>query len=507
MTERSRGGGPSGPRPSPDTENTENADAPLLVRDRLAHMEDVDPGGLARLFSLASLEGEVPARFLDALHAALAHRTIAHARAHVPWYREHPEYASWSLPQGRLGSASELLRGLPVLYRAVVAASPARFVADDVLLGALGHTSGSTGTPLPVRRSVEESDFLAAYFERLTAPLAHDGPRPISLNLPNAYHGTPLRLPAPGLSLSSGVTDDLLLGETVRALTTRYDLPGFRTRVEFLSGLVNHVLLLTGHLMEQGIDPRALGLRGVSVAGGAAAPHWRRFLASAWGCPVTDRFTLTEVVGGASRCAACDLFHLDPHVFGEVLEPGSDTPVAEGPGRLVLTAFHPFVQMQPMIRYDAGDLVLRRKNGCRPTPAFEFLGKRGNAIALELRGRRKWLLFPAVLNAVLAGLPDVRAVEWASGVRRVYDRTLGGLPYARTVLDRSSSPPELRVEVELRYGPHFHPARAEEVAAQVADALRGAEGTALAELEAGGAVRLRVVCRPPGSLPEPELKL
>ncbi|MDA2803649.1 phenylacetate--CoA ligase family protein [Nocardiopsis suaedae] len=480
---------------------------PLQVRDRLARMGRVDPGGLARLFSLSSLEGELPARLLDALQAALAHRTVAHARANVPWYRDHPEYARWALPEGALGPAIELMSGLPVLDRAVVAATPARFVAEDVTLGALGHTSGSTGTPLQVRRSVEEAEFTSAYFASLSEPLARGHRRPISLNLPNAYHGTPLRLPAPGLSLSSGVTDDLLLAETARALTARYDLPGYGTHVEYLSGLVNHVLLLTGHLMEQGTDPRSLGLRGVSVAGGAAAPHWRHFLHRAWGCRVTDRFSLTEVLGGASRCPGCDLFHLDPHVYGEVLEPGSDAPVTEGPGRLVLTAFHPFVQMQPMIRYDAGDLVMRSKNGCGPTPAFEFLGKHGRAVTLEHQGRRRWLLFPAELNAVLAELPDVRAVEWASHVRSVRDRTLGGLPYARARLDASCRPPELRVEVELRYGPHFHPERAEEVGSRVAARLRGSAGTALAELEAEGAVRLRVVCVPPGSLPEPALKL
>ncbi len=480
---------------------------PLQVRDRLARMARVDPGGLARLFSLSSLEGDLPARLLHALHAALAHRTIAHARANVPWYREHPEYSRWALPEGYPGRPSELLAGLPVLDRTLVAAAPARFAAEDTALGALGHTSGSTGTPLPVRRSVEEAEFTAAYFAHLSEPLARGGRRPISLNLPNAYHGTPLRLPAPGLSLSSGVTDDLLLAETARAVTARYDLPGYGTHVEYLSGLVNHVLLLTGHLLEQGSDPGAVGLRGVSVAGGTAAPHWRRFLRAAWGCPVTDRFTLTEVVGGASRCRRCDLFHLDPHVFGEVLEPGSSAPVAEGPGRLVLTAFHPFVQMQPMVRYDTGDLVMRFDNGCGPALAFEFLGKHGRAVSLEHRGRRRWLLFPAELNAVLAELPDVRAVEWASNVRSVHDRTLGGLPYARVRLDASCRPPELLVEVELRYGPHFHSARAEEVGARVAGRLRASAGTALAELEAGGAVRLRVACVPPGSLPEPALKL
>lgn len=102
---------------------------------------------------------------------------------------------------------------------------------------------------------------------------------------------------------------------------------------------------------------------------------------------VNDRFTLTEAIGGASRIPGTDIFELDPHLLGEVVDPDTERRTDDSIGLLVLTNLYPFVQMQPLIRYTVGDLV-RQLPGTGPM-RFQFLGKVRNCISWIYHGRRE----------------------------------------------------------------------------------------------------------------------
>lgn len=480
------------------------------VSTRLGALERVDGDGLADLFALAAQAGTTreSAALIAAAQGALAVRTVEHARAHVPHYRDpRRPYRAWAPP---VPVVAPDLSALPVLTRATVEAAPGDFVADDVRLRSVCHTNGTTGPPLQIFKSHEEIAFLYAYFSRMFAPLvARGGPRPLSLTFPNVYHGSAVPLPGLGMPLVGGVTDDLLIADAARTLLAEHALPGYEPRVSTVSGLVNHLMVFTAFLLEQGEEPARCGVRSVVASGGFAPPRWRAFLAEAWGCAVTDRFTLTEALGGASRCPRCALFHLDDHLVGEVLDADTRARVEDGVGSLVLTSLHPFVQMQPLIRYDAGDLVrVVRDSDCplARTLTFAFLGKAKNAV----RVGGEWLLFSADVAAALTALPDVRTFAWASNVLSVSDRAIGGLPLMEVSVDErpaGGGPPRVRLRAELHTAPPLHAERSAWLRRELTDRLRAAPGTGLARAMDAGAVDFAVELLGPGTLGEPALKV
>lgn len=74
------------------------------------------------------------------------------SRKHTLYYRR-PEYSEW-LPSAA-GAAPDL-DGLPLLHRETVVERFEEFLADDVTLRVVSHTSGTTGTPLNLYKSYEE---------------------------------------------------------------------------------------------------------------------------------------------------------------------------------------------------------------------------------------------------------------------------------------------------------------------------------------------------------------
>jgi hypothetical protein len=303
------------------------------------------------------------------------------------------------------------------------------------------------------------------------------------------------------MGFASGVTDDTLIEDARRVLGTEYRIPGHDRRISLLSGLGHHVLFFTSYLLERGVDLSAFQLRGVTVTGGHMAPHWRKFLGESWGCPINDRFTLTEAVGGASRELETSVFHLDPHLIGEVLDFDERRPLDSGIGLLALTNLRPFVQMQPLVRYLTGDLILRH-----PTDsgfAFEFLGKARNCVSLRRGGEREWLIFSSRLNDILSAIPDVRVFDWFSNVTVACDRTVGSLPLAAVEQSETPSGLDIQLSVELRYAPHLHRGRVDELRAHLVDRLRQDPNSALGARMDEGAVSLSVNFTAPGQLNKP----
>jgi hypothetical protein len=469
---------------------------------RLAGAPAIEPAPLADLFNLAMAAGDLHGPVLNVLQAELLRRTLAHARASTRFYAAHPSFAGWTPPEPGLPPR---LDDLPIISRQTVADRFPDFLARDVQLRSVCHTSGTTGRPLEIYKSFQEVQFIGAFFSRLFDPLLRQLPRrPLTLSFPTPHHGVPLPVPGPGIAFVSGVTDDTLIQDALRVLRTEYDVPGHDRRISVLGGMGFQILFFTSWLLEQGVDPRGFGIAAVNVAGGFMPAHWRRFLEGAWGARVQDRFSLTESAAGASLCARCGCFHPDPHLIAEAVDHDSGQPLQAGIGRLVLTNLHPFVQMQPLLRYDTGDLVELRGCPLSARPVFRFLGRARNAASRVEGGRRRWLVFSAELHEVLATLPDLNLYEWFSNVRVARDRTVGSLP----VMSLAAEPAEdgrlrLRLSAELRYAPHCHPARLDELRRQILAHLAVVPGTTLAEDLSSGAVAFETRFLPPGGLRDP----
>jgi hypothetical protein len=318
--------------------------------------------------------------------------------------------------------------------------------------------------------------------------------------MPNLYHGTPVSVPSIGKVFVAGVTDDLLLADVITLLRQRFNIAGHDERFSIITCLVHQMLFLTSYLLEHGIDPREFEIKSINVVGGYLTKRGREYLHNVWGAIIFDRFSLTESAGGATRCHSCGHFHLDPHVIGEVLDSDTDEPLIEGIGRLVLTQLYPFVQMQPLIRYDTGDLVRRIQSDCHRALTFEFAGKSKNCIGWSPSGKTEWLVLSVALHELLDPLPDLQRVEQFRGVHSTADPSIGSLPiYSLTKSPIQSDSLLITLTLELRYSPHFYPERTAVLKTIIGKGLTDSQPT-LAERIADGKVDFQIVFVGPGTL-------
>ena len=470
----------------------------LVQRFEAQERASLNPRDLAELFRYTFQAGPRRRALLHALHGYLLRRTLEHARANTRFYRRE-SYAD-DAPPAADGAPDPGI--WPVIERSTVVEHFDELLAADVHYASVNHTSGSTGQSLHIHKSSEELRFLWAYFDQMIKASLTDGePRPLILSLPNLYHGAAVPLPSPGRVFVSGVTDDTLIQDAVQVLERSYRIPGHEERISVISGLSFHIKFFTGYLLDQGRDPRDFGIRSMNIVGEYVSERSRRFLEDSWGALIFDRFTLTESAGGADRCLHCGLFHLDPHVIGEVVDPVGHRSVKEGVGLLALTQLYPFVQIQPLIRYLTGDLVRRIPSSCRETMTFEFLGKVENCLGRDHQGSREWLVFSRDLFEVINELPDIRLYDTFPNVRSVRDTSLASPPIFTQRLVPGDVDGGLIVELlfELRYAPHFFADRIDELRARISNALLNAE-TALAQRLADGTVRLDLRFVGPGAL-------
>lgn len=421
----------------------------------------LDARALADLLRFTFDPGEKQRALLNVLHKHLLRATLEHARRQTIFYSR-PEYREWAATRPQ---DPPDLTCWPRLERRQILDRFDDFIARDVDFASTCHTSGTTGPSLTVYKSTQELAFLWAYFQHLMAPALAAAPSlPLILSFPNLYHGVPIRLPSFGKVFVGGVSDSGLIEDAARVLSRTYRIPGHDSRISILSGLTFQLKLFTSFLIEQGHDLRSFGIQSLNLVGDYVTAHTRRFFADSWGAIPVDRFTLTESVGGANRCLSCDHFHLDPHVIGEVLDPDTGLPVEEGVGQLALTQLHPFVRIQPLIRYLTGDLVRRVPSRCSNAMTFDALGKEVNCISWQPEGRTEWLLFSADLHEIIEGLPDLRLFEEFAGVGVVKDRSVGSPPlFTRTTSEPAARPFSIRLTFELRYAPHYYPDRVGEL--------------------------------------------
>jgi len=477
------------------------ADFARNLRAKLADSPDeaLAPEHLADLARIAYATDPHAAVVRHELQRDLFRRTVRHAVRTTEHYASRPEYPRF-LTDSELRDRLDV-SALPVLRRADVSEATARFLARDSETAWISHTAGSTGDPVSIHRSTSEVKVIQGFFRRMADVVVPSLPSlPLVLSLPNVYHGVATPVPSIGKVLVAGVTDDVLIKDAVRVLRAEYDLPGHDRKISIISGLGFHVAFLTSYLFEQGIDPATLGVKGINVTGAFVPKAMRRFLERAWGATLFDKFTLTEVFGGATRSGLDAPFRLDPFVFAEVLDSTSLTPIREGVGHLVLTSLYPFVQRQPIIRYETGDLVRVREHTPTGLQAFDFLGKIKNCVSAEVDGARQWLLCSADLYQALAKFPDVRLYEWFSNVRSAFDCSVGSQPIF--VVKKETLPEGtvvIEVDVELRYAPHCHPVRVKAIEEEIMDDLRRTN-PAFERLSREGRARIVLRFRSPGAL-------
>jgi hypothetical protein len=279
------------------------------------------------------------------------------------------------------------------------------------------HSTGTSGALTWRHRSRAEvvliNEVLGARTERADA--SGQG-QDLVLSLTYHRHGMSLPIVSAAPVLPAGVTDEIELGQLLEMLGTELAVLGDLRRPTSLSGQAEDVALVAQAVLETGRRRSGRSIRRV-VMGGRVNPTVSELVASAFPQAVqVERYSLSEVLGGASRVAPSPYLMLDGYVIGEVLDAdGSPTPPGL-PGELVLTELYPLVQLQPLIRYRTGDVVEAAGEGDLHLNGFRWWGRAGDCFP----SAGGWMLRRSMLTDWLCGQPYV-----ARAAHRPLLRSLG----------------------------------------------------------------------------------
>jgi hypothetical protein len=410
----------------------------------------------------------------------------------IPFYER--LYASIDL--STVSVADDLIR-LPVVDKALFRAEYENEPRPDAEATWITHTMATTGDMTFRYRGAAELQFLRDFQQHVTERTRDPSlPAPLSLQLGMGYHGNAQSFAPSDLLLVGSVDMPETLEHVIGMLGREYRLSGRSSRITQLECSRKGLEVLTGALLARGIDPATLGVRVIRHTGDYLPAPMREFFARVWGQPeLVNRYSLSEIIGGATECTACGTFHVDPQVVAEVLHPVTRKPV-NGSGVLVLTELFPFSQYQPLIRYWTGDMVESVEPDCdRGSPSFRFLGRLqwtphqcdGDRVRIYLR--------PALLQDRLEAIPEIARSQLPPLVPQSMDYRLGP-PYATVrVHDRVASGPIIDIEIGLSFVPELHPNAAAAVVARVRNEILD-DNPELAEVAAMTPDVLRIVARP-----------
>ncbi|TIL31696.1 hypothetical protein [Mesorhizobium sp.] len=353
----------------------------------------------------------------------LLSKTVIHAYESTALYHELYK----GLDPERVISPSDLER-LPFVDKHLIKEAGARAVASGLNCVAIQNTSGTSGELLFLQRSQEEFSFIQAFYQELIRRIAPTGPRAILLLLDVPGHGTPTPVPTTNFVLQSSIVSKFGAARTEQILKNRYDMEGIEPHVSSLAGSLSQIIILTNYLESENSLLPGLEIKRISVTSDYMSPAIRRRLARYWRCDnIVDRYSLSEMFGGASSCTQCGGFHFDPILVPELVTLGSLKVTRSGSGRLALTSLYPFVQMQPLIRYLTDDVFELRPSPCVASSYF-YLGRVGHCL-IDTFGSQDVLISGSALYDTLDEYPFV--VRQPASELAGQGRTSTGKPFVR----------------------------------------------------------------------------
>ncbi len=422
---------------------------------------------------------------LNCLRDAQVHETVVRAAHGSSFYATHFR----GLDLNRVQTTEDLPL-LPILYKDDARRAGRSMLVASHVCSHVQNTSGSTGPPLLIYRSREERDFITAFFSHVNPRSSSEMAIALALSIP--HHGTPTAVPAPIFVLQSGVSDDELLEHTIVLLEQPFAIPGVQQHVTILTGSPSQVLALTDYVRQRG--DVAHHVKHIAVTGRYLTEHNRRTLHEVWGAAVHDSYSLTEIFGGARRCARCAGFHFEPYVIPELVSPSSREPISEGVGVLLLTTLHPFVQYHPFIRYWTGDVFARHTTAC-VEPSFFFLGRASHTLFDPSQPDHVLIPGTAMFESV-DGTPYVNRTEHFRDTTTFRNPQAAGLPILVARYAREGHTLHLRIQVEHH---HLAPRNAlADLAMHVRERLIGC-APVLADEMHHGRVALTIDTVPPGT--------
>lgn len=416
----------------------------------------------------------------------LLRETLAHAVAEIPHYQGDPAYAA------PLGDLDDLAR-LPFIRPEAFAAAPERFAVPGTWPELVTFSSSTTGAIGRQRWHLQREldTYAEALRELVPAAAAGEG---ATLVIHPYDQGAIQRASGDRRIVHVPFLVPWHYELILRLLEGGWRTPAGLVRFDHIDAFSPALRIYSEWLRQRGVDPRALGVRGLTGYGSIQPLAWRRRLAREWGAEVQDIYGLSEVKHSeATSCPVCGAYHFVRPIVAEVVDPGSGAPIREGSGVLVLSELRPFALAQVLLRYWTGDLVEVSGPCMLADLGFHFRGRLDHCVRVDA-AEGPIYVGPLQVAEHLAELADVaqHSLPWASWAVDV------GAP--RFALEGDGR--RITVAVELRYAPDLYPERAAEVLAEVRarllDAVRG-----LAPAIERGDAELVIEARYPGSIAAP----
>ncbi len=423
------------------------------------------------------------------LRDELVRQTIAWCVSQSPYYR-------------RRFDAAESFRGLadlpklPVLHREDVVAHHADLICGRSLPAGVQHTTGTTGASLQLHRSAAEQAFIWEFFSAQLAARPFPAPRPLHLNLVNAYHGSLTPMPSAAYVLNAGVYDRAQASQARVLLERTYDLEGVESRISVVMGTERMVKALTVYLLTDGFDLVASPVRTVALFGGHVTPNRKRLLSRLWQAAIQDNYSLTEVFGGATECGIGGPWIFDPHVVAEVVHPRTFEPVESGVGVLLLTTLYPFVQQMPLVRYCTNDLVEVVETGEQDgAPVVRYVGRVPRSVLDVSRASVEPLLLSGPLYEILEAYPDIAVSPRFPDLCDDASLELTGDHHFGIDHRHEDGIDRIALRLGLRYAPELFPERVAAVGAGIRAQLYQAHPE-LARRIGAGTAELEILMQP-----------
>lgn len=334
---------------------------------------------------------------------------VAHAYAHVPYYRE--LFDQRGLRPADIQCRADLAK-LPVLTRATLKRRLPDMLSQAIPKSRLaeGHTSGTTGSPLTLFYSSDMMQMNYAALDRqfrwAGVNMARGGDR-VAVIRGNII--VPLDQRRPPFWRLNHFHNQLLLSNfhlTPDNLAHYFQaLREFRPAV--LDGYPSSVYVLAKVLLNRG---ERLPLKAVLTSSETLFDFQREAMETAFQCRVFDYFGAAERVIFATECDHHQGHHLcEEYGITELLDEDDQPVPVGGEGYLVGTTLHNLGM--PLLRYRTSDLSALKLASCacgRPLPLMEDVATKAEDL-LRLKDGR--LISPSVLTHPFKPLDAIEASQ------------------------------------------------------------------------------------------------
>jgi phenylacetate-CoA ligase len=295
--------------------------------------------------------------------ATLLYRSLRSALARLPFYADMPRDFS-------AAEAADALRCFPIITKQTLLANRSSLFPNGGVKQPWhieGMTSGTTGTPLTVFRSLQSLLMEQAFMKRHWGWAGfHDGMARASLRGDMVID---IAQQAPPFWFWNRYNRQLLLSS--RHLTEAHA----DAIIERLASLAPSMLqaypstafTLAGMLRARG---RRLAIPFVFTASEPLYPHQRALILDWLGCKVMDMYGMAERVALATECEHGALHVNSDYSYVEIVD--DDGQPTRGEGYIVGTTFHNHAM--PLVRYRLSDRARWRPGQCqcgRPFPILE----------------------------------------------------------------------------------------------------------------------------------------